>query len=276
MAAALRKPDFLIVGTQKAGTSWLKDHLGAHPDVGMVRGTPHYFDKGWRDTGGEDTYLSLFAGMDRAMVGEKTTEYLDVTDIDGIPARMASMNPDMKLIAILRDPVTRALSAFDHIITSGLMPIPDDPVRALHDDPNGHNFIPRGDYAPQIEGIFRSFPRDQLLVLGFEDDIAKNPAQGLRKAQDFLGIAPQAPSESLDKPVNKRRLSPLGISLSRRLVNVPYARSVIARLDRLNPAPPYRSQWPDDLRPQLAEHYATPNERLFTLLGKRFDGWTTP
>lgn len=271
--STMTKPDFIIAGTQKAGTTWLKDHLAAHPHVAMVKGTPHYFDRGWK-SGNEAAYRALFTPGNGQIAGEKSTEYFDVIDTVGIAQRMRALAPNVKLIVILRDPVKRALSAFDHVITSGVMAIPRDPVETLFSDTHAHGFVARGDYMAQIDAFASVFPPEQMLFLIFEEDIVANPAEALRKTQAFLGIDPLPAPANAAEAVNKRRLSPLAVTLSHALYRVPFARGVIRRLDRFNPAKPYKTEWPDGVRERLAKIYTEPNARLFDHLGRRIPSWT--
>ena len=271
----MTQPDFVIAGTQKAGTTWLKDHLASHPEVMMVRGTPHYFDKGWK-TLSEDSYRALFTPAKGQIAGEKSTEYFDTKDTADIARRMRALAPEVKVIVMLRDPVKRAMSAFDHLVISGLIPAPTDAEAALFADEHGHRFVERGAYSQQLEAYLSVFSQQQLLVLVFEEDVVADPEEGLRKAQAFLGIEEIAAPDNVGEAVNKRRLSRPGVALSYRVRNIPKARSIIRELDRFSPGKPYRTNWPDATRERLARHYAPLNEQLFEFLGRRIPSWTSP
>jgi len=268
-------PDFIIAGTQKAGTTWLKDHLASHPAVSMVRGTPHYFDQGWK-TRSEESYRKLFTPTDGQIAGEKSTEYFDTLDTVGIAQRMRAMVPDVKVIVILRDPVQRAISAFDHLVISGLIPAPSDPEAELFADRHGHRVIERGEYLPQIESYLSVFAPEQFLTLIFEEDVVANPVEGLRKVQEFLGLEATPPPENVGEAVNKRRLSRLGVTLTHKVRKIPKARSIVRELDRFSRGDAYKTAWPETTPARLAQHYAPHNERLFEFLGRPIPSWKTP
>ena len=140
--------------------------------------------------------------------------------------------------------------------------------------PSAHAFryIERGFYSRQLEIVFRHVPSSQVCILIFEEDIVANPNAGWQKVCKFLGIEPRAPV-GLDKPVNSLRLSGPAIRASRLLYNVPYARSIVRRLDKLAGLPAWRPVFSDETISSLREIYAPENEALFELLGRRIPAW---
>ena len=185
--AALRlRPSFLIIGAQKSATTALFNLLLAHPFVlPPVRKGIHYFDDfhhrgpGWyrshfpRDHGGPH------------ITGEASPSYLMHPLA---PRRAAAFDARMRLIAILRDPVERALSHHAMSIRNGneWLPfetavdaeaqrlseigdvVPDGPRFRSH-SVRVHSYLTRGRYAEQLEAWLEHFPRDHLLVLRTED-----------------------------------------------------------------------------------------------------------
>ena len=106
--AARLRPSFLIIGAQKCGTTALLRALRLHPLVlAPVRKEIHYFDHGYDR--GPRWYRSHFPARRGAayVTGEASPSYLMHPLA---PSRAAAFDPDMKLVAILRDPVERALS----------------------------------------------------------------------------------------------------------------------------------------------------------------------
>src|SRR5258706_11489250 len=100
-------PDFLIIGAQRSGTSTLYQYIARHPDVrGAFRKEVHYFDMHYDR--GLDWYRACFPT--RGFTGESSPSYLIHPEV---PARVAAVLPDIKLIAILRNPVERAYSAYN-------------------------------------------------------------------------------------------------------------------------------------------------------------------
>lgn len=110
-------PAFLIIGTQKGGTTSLHDLLDHHPDVAMsVPKEVHYFDLNYRR--GERWYRAAFAFPRAGRVcGEATPFYLLHPHV---PPRVARDLPDVKLVAMLREPVARTYSSWQHSCRKGL------------------------------------------------------------------------------------------------------------------------------------------------------------
>src|SRR5262249_40448697 len=76
-ADSMASPNFIIIGAQKSGTTWLARHLRNHPEVFLVRGEIHFFDKDFNFARGRDWYESQFAAATtHRAIGEKTPEYL--------------------------------------------------------------------------------------------------------------------------------------------------------------------------------------------------------
>lgn len=276
-------PDLLVIGTQKAGTTWLMRKLGAHPGVFMAPRQLHYFDREFHR--GEDWYRAQFAGAAPGqLVGEKTTEYFDTATIDTVAPRIATTCPETRLIVILRNPVERAWSALVHHVNAGLIALPRDPETAVFDDtPEAREgkrhfrFIERGYYARQLAALYAHVDPAQVLVLVFERDIVADPEAGWARVCAFLDL-PEVALTDARKPENQVRLSPLAARLSRLLRPIPRARGVVRRLDRLMGGKPWTPKMTPKTRQRLADIYAGPNHDLAVLLGEPIDAWkdTTP
>ena len=104
---SLRAPDFFIVGHPKSGTSALFRMLSAHPRLHMPRKEPHFFVpelNSKRSRGTLQNYLELFSGArEDQLIGEATTSYLWSS---GAAARIAEVQPEARIIAILREPAS--------------------------------------------------------------------------------------------------------------------------------------------------------------------------
>ncbi|MBY5269439.1 sulfotransferase domain-containing protein [Spiribacter salinus] len=129
----MRLPDFVIAGTQKAGTTWLLDNLFTHPRVSGCRHQLHFFDRNYAM--GLKWYARNFERLPAAhVIGEKSTEYFDTTTAHDVARRLASDCPETKVIIILREPAALAMSAFKHMEVSGVEPLPGNPDAALFAD----------------------------------------------------------------------------------------------------------------------------------------------
>src|SRR6218665_1543010 len=109
-------PDCIIVGARKCGTRALLEFLGIHPQVQRVIDELHFFDDDDKYSNGLEWYLKRMpaANTDRIVI-EKTPAYF-VTD--SVPERIYSMNPHMKIILIVRDPVTRLISDYAQLASN--------------------------------------------------------------------------------------------------------------------------------------------------------------
>ena len=188
----MRLPDFVIAGTQKAGTTWLRDNLFTHPEVSGCRHQLHFFDRNYAR--GLEWYARHFERLPAAhVVGEKSTEYFDTTTADEVARRLASDCPDTKVIIVLREPAARAMSAFKHMVISGVEPLPASPDAVLFADRNrpeeqSNRYIERGFYLRQLQAFYKHISPEQILLLIFEEDIVKHPRLGLERALTFLGV----------------------------------------------------------------------------------------
>lgn len=198
-------PTFLILGTQKGGTSSLHNYLAQHPEIFMS--TPkelHFFDLFYGY--GLAWYKSHFkaAKKEHAQRGESSPYYLFHP---GVPALVKKHLPQAKFIVLLREPVERAYSHFAMERNRGEEPESDfetallleksrllDAATFLENNPESSNkahqtysYASRGFYAEQIERWFEYFPKQQFLFLKSED-FFENPKTALAKVYSFLAI----------------------------------------------------------------------------------------
>ena len=255
-------PDFLVLGGQRCGSTSLYTMLTGHPQVmAASHKEPHFFDRNHRR--GDDFYRRLFPlrahvrarerrlGGLPVVTGEATTYYLAHP---AVPGRVAAMLPDVRLVAILRNPVDRAYSHYQLSVRGGWETLSfEDALAAeperiageeqrLLDDPDFtghshryHSYRTRGLYLEQLERWWAAFPTDRLLVLRSEDMFADQTAVYAELAA-FLGLAPD------DRRAfeSRNRVSYSGMT--------------------------------DATRRELEAYYAEPNRRLEARLGRSL-GW---
>lgn len=201
------EPAFIIIGTQKGGTSSLYRYLALHPDVrGAARKEMHFFDRHY--TLGSDWYRSQFPiglGRSKAVTGEATPYYMFHPEI---PHRVAGALPNVKLIVLLRDPVDRAYSHYQHTVRHHVqIPTFEEALEieqrlfaerrsdvSFYDDEmcHRHSYAIRGRYVDQLTRWYDVFPREQLLVLRSED-LYREPAEHFNIVLDFIGLEEWAP-----------------------------------------------------------------------------------
>ncbi|ELK15711.1 heparan sulfate glucosamine 3-O-sulfotransferase 3B1 [Pteropus alecto] len=180
-------PQAIIIGVKKGGTRALLEFLRVHPDVRAVGAEPHFFDRSYDK--GLAWYRDL---MPRTLEGqitmEKTPSYFVTREA---PARISAMSKDTKLIVVVRDPVTRAISDY----TQTLSKRPDIPTfesltfknRTTGLIDTSWSAIQIGIYAKHLEHWLRHFPIGQMLFVSGERLIS-DPAGELGRVQDFLGL----------------------------------------------------------------------------------------
>ncbi|WP_375257981.1 sulfotransferase [Citreimonas sp.] len=187
-------PNFLVIGTAKAGTSSLARYLDQHPEVCFARvQEPNFFAFDHQFARGEDYYRSLYshhAGEPRA--GEKSWRYSCNAVYPQAFDRIREMLPELKLIYVLRDPVARGISMWRELRDAGQDIVDSDCERALLTDPL---ILDSMAYASTYRRFADAYGAENVLVLFFEDMVRDQDAFHAR-ATDFLGISrftPEAP-----------------------------------------------------------------------------------
>lgn len=266
----------MIIGAQKSGTSWLGSNLRQRDDVFVHKGEIHYFNNDRNYRNGVDWYKEHFADApDGVLVGEKTPNYLPNCVSVGQPERIHDLVPDVKLIALLRDPVERAISSYRHLLQRGRISPYRSVDRAFHEMMDeGHWLIGFGYYYRHLLDYHRVFEPERLLVLGYEEDVKTNPADGLRAVEDHLGLSHDFEYQDLDRKVNVSSYSRALLVANHALPNK-RLRDVATRANRFLNLPEASDRPSGSTIDRLAALYEAENERLFALIGRRFE-WTRP
>ncbi|XP_034075361.1 heparan sulfate glucosamine 3-O-sulfotransferase 4 [Gymnodraco acuticeps] len=180
-------PQAIIIGVKKGGTRALLEALRVHPDVRAVGNEPHFFDRNYEK--GLDWYRDLMPStLEGQITMEKTPSYF-VTN--HAPKRIHTMARDIKLIIVVRNPVTRAIS--DYTQTLSKKPeINTFEVLAFKNRTLGlidasWSALRIGIYALHLESWMQYFPLSQMHFVSGERLIV-DPAGEMGKVQDFLGL----------------------------------------------------------------------------------------
>lgn len=196
-------PNFLIIGTAAGGTSFLTEKLIQHPEIYLpmeMRPEPHFFYKSWEHSKGLDYYRSRwFTSVPKASIaiGERSSSYL--FGGSGIAARIHQVYPEMKFIAVLRNPVERTWANYRYTVLEGLENLPfmealtQERTRIAQQDGiwaeiQPFNYTGRGFYSRQILEFLEFFPAESLLFVKSED-LAARTDDILIEVMQFLGIA---------------------------------------------------------------------------------------
>ncbi len=190
-------PNFLVLGTAKAGTSSLASYLDKHPEVCFSRvQEPNFFAFDQQYARGESYYRSLYAHYDgEPCSGEKSWRYSCGAVYPKAFERIRQMLPDLKLIYVLRDPLERGISMWRELRDAGQDIVDADPNRALLTDPLITDSMK---YASTWRRFGDAYGQQNMLVIFFEDLIS-DPEGFYRSVTDFLGVA----HHSLEKEIHE-------------------------------------------------------------------------
>lgn len=180
-------PQAIIIGVKKGGTRALLEFLRIHPDVRAVGAEPHFFDRFYDK--GLEWYRNLMPRtLDGQITMEKTPSYFVTKEA---PHRVFAMSRHTKLIVVVRDPVTRAVSDYTQTLSKN----PNLPTfqnlvfknssRGLID--TSWSAVRIGIYAKHLENWLQYFPLSGLLFVSGER-LVTDPAGEMGRVQDFLGL----------------------------------------------------------------------------------------
>ncbi len=266
-------PTFLVIGAQKCGTTWLARMVAQHPDVHTPRRKElHFFEDASVYGRGIEWYRSQFAGYSgETAVGEFTPNYLSaVIGEEGREedaARLVHRHfPDLQLVAMLRHPVERAVSAFFHHIRKGRLH-PRDRLREVGDR---FGIVDIGFYARHLSRWLDLFDPDRLLVIVYEDAVQHERAATVARVFRHIGVSDAFRPIGLDGQHNVR---PRNLEL--------YLSHYFPRLTRrlFSIAPPLRRlDFPaitvsEGEREWLADIYRDDIAELELIIGRRLDSW---
>lgn len=255
-------PDFIVIGAQKGGSTSLHFYLDEHPQVltSTVKEV-HYFDNNYDE--GAAWYKAHFPLRSevrqlekelgkKVLVGEASPYYIFHPHA---AQRIHDTLPDVKLLAVLRDPVKRAYShyqmgvrrdkevlSFEEAVERERELLPIETEKMLADERynsefhQAHSYVQRGIYVDQLKVYADLFGRDQLLVLPSEEFFADTQG-AYDEVTDFLGL-----DRWQLKNIEPRKVGS------------------------------YKKKEAQPLAAELREFYAPHNQRLYDFLGRDF-GW---
>lgn len=235
--------DFLCIGAQKAGTSWLHHQLEATPGVYFPKGKEvHYWD--WVELGKRPDdptwYLNAFSQDNDQMCGDMTPAYA-LLSLESIQ-KLHAMFPHAKVIYIMRNPIERAWSAFRMGATVMRLEPQEMSRQCMREILHSKSFTERGDHQKVLEKWTSVFAKKNLLVLNF-DDFIKDKLSFLVKVFSFLGLD-LVHLDTIDKSLLSRKVNQ-GVSMA----------------------------MPDDVRADLISLYEPKIKDLGIYLNEDFSDW---
>ena len=270
------KLDFFILGAQKAGSSWLADQLRSHPEIFLPDQEIHFFENENNFARGERWYARHFRNAHSGqLIGEKTPSMF-IENAQGrvrpVPQRLFRINPDMRLLVVLRDPIARAVSALRHHMwqrrVSPNANVADLLIGCQAREVQAWGVLEQGLYHRQLSYVWDVFPEEQVAIWIFEEDVVQRAQAMLQEVYDFLGLS---------VPVEVGRV---GLSRNRSVVTrscltanyyLPWLGPVWQLTDRLEPGP--RLDIPADLKADLRDFYRDDIKALEHALGRSLDIW---
>jgi hypothetical protein len=162
-----RLPDFIIIGAMKSGTTSLYRWLEEQPELRLPSTKePNFFSRESQWKRGVDWYGGLFKSIptDR-ITGEASASYTALATCTRSAERMASLIPSVRLVYVLRHPVGRLWSHYQHEVLRGRET--RAPVDALADPENP--YVQQSLYAKCLSPYIERFSREQICVVRFED-----------------------------------------------------------------------------------------------------------
>jgi hypothetical protein len=241
------KPNFLCIGVQKSGTTSLINYLNQHPKIFMKDGESHFFDTTEPTESEIIKYENTF-NTNKLIVGEKTPSY---NFLQYAIDRIYNYNSNIKMILILREPISRAFSQYNMGLKHNKKTLndvneqqimidfeKDQDIKLSEIKNNGNYYIVRGKYDEIITYILSKFSRENLYI-GIAEEIKENKQKYYNDIIHFLGGEKLSEiNEKLDTHISK------------------YDKSI-----------------PKILEKKLYDIYKPHNEILYEILGRKIDIW---
>jgi hypothetical protein len=278
-----RGPDFLGLGAQKAGTSWISSCLYDHPQVCIPIKDLHFFSRERNWVRGITWYEEQFARCGpKSMAGEFSTSYL----ADPVaPGRIHEHYPRVRMITCLRNPAERAFSNFLNDLQAGTLPPRASFEEAVESHPE---YTQQGAYASQLRRYLDLFPRESMLIVLY-DDLQRDPLPFMSSIYRFLEVDDAFVPRMLHERVNVARVprSTTADRLARKAVTSLRRRGLgrvvwlakrsgLPRLSyRMNSRPAVLAahELTPERRQRLTASFAQEIDQLEQLLGRDLGAW---
>ncbi|UZS00179.1 sulfotransferase domain-containing protein [Chondrinema litorale] len=265
-----KKPNFLIIGAPRAGTTWIDKNIRCHPEIYLPpKKEVHFFDNNYEK--GVDYYMSNFDGVsNEKAIGEITPSYLHR---DQIAEKIYRTLGDIKLIMCLRNPTERLYSRYWNAKSK----FAENKNLSFEEKINSkEEFIQEGLYFTHIEKYLKLFSKENILILLY-DDLKNDPELFLKSIYNFLEVDAEFKAPLMNNKINS--------ASSKKLLGKSIILNYLSR--GLRKAKLYQiSQKIEDVNsvklPQMKyetkkwlteEVYYESNKKLEGMIGKTLDSW---
>ena len=199
---------FALIGAQRSGSTWLYQMLDEHPEIDMAKPykpEPKHFINQDEFAKGRDYYLNKFFSPGKAIIGEKSTSYIEHPECCN---KIKEFFPEAKIIAILRDPVTRALSNYEFSRKHKLEPRSREDV-FLNNEPapsdyttsvNPFDYLARGKYINYLQPFIDCVGHERIKIITYEHLV--NSRDVMDEIYNFVGCKNSYFPKSYKKIVN--------------------------------------------------------------------------
>lgn len=265
-------PDFIIAGAQKSGTTWIVDVLRQHPKVFMPRKEVHFFNQQFDK--GPNYYAQTFEQAEpNQLIGEKTPDYFgqdhqERTFENTIRARIKKTLPDVKIILVLRNPIDRAISAFNHYVRMKNIPpfvTIDAYLNKKQYDRDALGIIAYGYYDRYLNEYIDTFGKDKILTIYYEE-LFKDKEKIVLDVLEFLNL--ESVPFQLDFHSNKFNKSEVGLYINYYL---PFLNKLGWQFDKI--LPPAKRKPSKRSMEVLKELYAPTILEMERIMGYVPDNW---
>jgi hypothetical protein len=198
------KPNFMIIGAARSGTTSLYFYLDQHPEVSFSEikelnffSNPRYWSKGFEWY--ESRFQDKLTGS--ARIGEASTSYTRAPFVAKVPERIFEYDRNMKMIYIVRDPIERVISHYLHLVQAG------QEVRSFSniiENMENEPFVHQSLYSFQLNQYMKVFDKSQIFVCTM-DELKENPDALVARIFRFLDVDPEFKVDGIQKVFNSNR-----------------------------------------------------------------------
>ncbi|MDY6788327.1 MAG: sulfotransferase [candidate division WOR-3 bacterium] len=262
-------PDFIIIGAMKCGTGSLYKYLSTHPEItpSTVKETNFFLRE--ESSNSEINYRHYFKGNGKYAF-EASPNYSKRHLYPGVPERMHSLLPNIKLIYLVRDPIERIRSHYVHNFCHGRESNTFSEVIRKN-----NNYMLTSRYFFQIQAFLEFYKKDNILVVQSEQ-LMDRTEQTVNSIFQFLNISPDYDHSIINRRFHKsssKRRSTVFEQCFREKTQNKYLLGVLKKSTRIFGKTVDKPQVSPDDEGLLREQLQSDTEKLRELTGQMFNGW---